>query len=284
MKVIFWFILAITLMVSGNATYEVLTGTVGINTWIALAAALAIDGAAIWMGHHATILAKLGDSTTAVHLATWFIIAMSLSVNFYHGYASGGLAGGLVGTIFPILSAMLFEFFIRKTIRETLKDMGLVMPAKPRWIKSRKYGDKTADAQLEHHYVALTRYKAATYLSRLRDIETPVARHTRQFDETARQIVRQVETVPATSVTDVARQIDEIVADIETPETLVALPDYLSPGMNTSQICRLLVEHDIRDIDVAHEYVNALNEDSVSRNTVRQGLLRATKKMEVVTK
>jgi hypothetical protein len=283
----FFPILLITLAVSGYATYEVLAQTVGINTYIALGAAAVIDLAAIWLGLHATILAKLGDSTKLVQWATRFVIAISIAVNFYHGYQAGGYTGGLVGIIFPVLAALLFHFYISHTIRETLREQGLIIPRKPVYLKSRRYGDKTRQNAIQRDYVALTYDMAEDNLRQQRDkLKTGATKplHVSQPVAVSETKPLQVVAPERDSVTTVARQIDEIVADIETPETLVALPDYLSPGMNTSQICRLLVEHDIRDIDVAHEYVNALNEDSVSRNTVRQGMLRATKKLEDATK
>src|ERR1041385_6983544 len=81
----FWTIVLAALAVSGNAFYEVLTGTVGFEKWVAILGAVVVDAAAIWLGHHTTVLAKLEDDTTNAKYATWFIILLSLSVNFYHG-------------------------------------------------------------------------------------------------------------------------------------------------------------------------------------------------------
>lgn len=273
----FWIIAGIALLVSGNATYEVLTSTVGIQTYIALAAAIVIDAAAIWMGHHTTTLAKLGDSTRTAQLATWVIICISIAVNYFHGFVEGGLVGGLVGIIFPLLAALLYDFFIRHTIREELRSRGRILPEKPIFIKSRKHGDKSRVAAIEKAYVSLTYDMAEDNINRLRDsIDTsklPVS-PAKTISDTSH------ETEKTQQSPDVSHQVDDVFADVTDEDKLVSLPDYLSPGMNTAQICRLLVEHNVRDIDTAERYINIINEDTVSRATVRQSLLRAIKKYE----
>jgi hypothetical protein len=287
-------IIAVAMVISGYAAFEVLTQHVGISAYLALAAAIVIDAAALWLGHHAVVLAKLGDSTTKVQLATWFMIAISLGVNFLHGYLAGGWIGGCVGIIYPLIAALLFHFFIAHTIRETLRSRGRILPEKPLVSGSRKYRDKARHVALQKDYVALTYDMAEDNLRQQRDkLKTDETKplHVSQAIDTSETAQRYnetsnetAETTSDTSETDVARQIETVLDGIETPEDLVSLPDYLSPGMNTPMICRLLVDNDVRDIDTAVRYVNILNEDSVSRATVRQNMSRATKKLESETK
>jgi hypothetical protein len=277
---VFWIITATALVVSGNATYEVLTGTVGIQTYIALAAAVVIDAAAIWMGWHTTTLAKLGDSTRAAQLATWFIISISLVVNFYHGYVEGSWAGGLVGLIFPLLAALLYDFYIRHTIREELRSRGLILPEKPNFIKSRKYGDKSREEKINRDYVSLTYDLAEDNLAAKRYNLKTEEIHVSQALELVSPAQITSDTTEETDDTDLSSQVEAVFADVTDEDNLVSLPDYLSPGMNTSQICRLLVSHGVRDIDTAERYINIINEDTVSRATVRQTLLREIKKYE----
>lgn len=209
-------VLLVTLLVSGNATYEVLTYTVGISSAIALGAAIVIDAAAIWLGLHATILAKLGDKTTLVQAATWLVTAISIAVNFYHGWVAGALAGGLVGIIFPVLAAILFKFFIKHTIREALRSRGRILPEKPIYLKSGKYGDKARQQQIERDYASLTYALAEDNLRQQRDS------------------IRTSKTKPEAVRQDKLEQSSEQ-QDNETEQQDIVLEQNRTPGQSSEQ-------------------------------------------------
>lgn len=206
MKYLFWTVVSLALLASANATYDLLANYVGLYPLIALAAAVSIDIAATWMGHHTTVLARLGDNTRTADIATWSIILISFAVNFTHGFTEGGSVGGFVGSIFPILAAMLYHFYSRHTIRETQKAKGRILPEPPVYKKWGKYQDKARQEAIERDYINLTYETAEAKLSQMRRMLVP--RETRVISETG-QVMRQVDT-------RVPRQIETTRQDNET--------------------------------------------------------------------
>jgi len=269
----FWVIVGYGLLVSGNAVFEVLTSSVGVVTWIALGAAVVIDAAGIWLGHHTTVLAKLGDNTKAAQLATWFIILISLAVNFYHGYVEGGYAGGLVGIIFPFVAALLFEFYIKHTIRETRRARGEILPRKPVFIKSRKYGDKSRVEKIQRDFVSLSYETAEARIQELRHSLNPVAiQQDTEIDlplqdETAQQ---HSETEPVSDETN--NETSSLANEIDGVFAAQMLRD-INETMTIKEIIEVLVSQGIRDYDTAETALKQVK-GNVSRGTVRTTMRR----------
>lgn len=162
----FLVILAMAILMSGYATYQVLVHSTG-TWWLwAVLAAVAIDAAAIWLGTHSADLAKIGDNITQVRIATWFLILASVGVNFYHGYTSGGLVGGLVATIYPILAATLYHFYIEHQIRESLRSRDRILPEKPIYAMSL---DRKRKKDIKRDWANLTGDIAEDRMAKLRD-------------------------------------------------------------------------------------------------------------------
>jgi hypothetical protein len=270
---LFFPILLITLAVSGYATYEVLTDTVGIYSVIALGAAIVIDSAAIWLGLHATILAKLGDSTKSVQLATWFVIAISVAVNFYHGFVEGSFAGGLTGIIFPVLAAILFHFYIKHTIREALRVRGRILPEKPIYLNSKKYGDKARQEAIERDYVRLTYETAETNLSRQRDKLNP--RETAPVPTETHNETTETELVPQRDTDETASLADQIDRDFAAQ----ALRD-INRTMTIKEIVEVLVSQGIEDYGTIETKVNEVRDKPVSRETIRKTVSRVKRDSE----
>lgn len=266
----FWLIVGTAMLVSGNATYELLTTHVGIISVLALAAAVVIDAAAIWLGHHATTLAKLGDSTADVQMATWLIIAMSLAVNFTHGYLAGGWIGGFVGTIFPFLAALLFHFYISHTIRETLRSRGRILPEPPVFLKSRKFGNKARQNQIQRDYVNLTYDMAEDRMRQLRDKlgadeTSPVPQRDSETTQT-----RQIETAETSNET--ASLVDHVFA--------AQMLRDINETMTIKQIIETLVGQGIKDYDELETAVVAAKGQPVSRGTIRKTASRVIRDSE----
>lgn len=280
MKVVFWIITGIALLVSGNATYEVLTTTVGIETYIALAAAIVIDAAAIWMGNHTTILARLGDSTKAAKQATWVIIAISLAVNFFHGYVSGGWAGAFVGIIFPFLAALLYEFYIRHTIREVLKERDEILPKKPVVSRSWKYRDKARHEALERDYVSLTYAIAETKMRQLRDaVRQPGTRRDTEIDLPLAIETAETNPVPHETKLQDNETTDETASLVNGVFAAQMLRD-INETMTIKQIIEVLVGQGIKDYDALQDAVNEVRDKPVSRETIRKTASRVLRDSE----
>lgn len=263
MRILFWIITGIALLVSGNATYEVLTSTVGIQTYIALAAAVVIDAAAIWLGHHTTVLARLGDNTRNAQLATWVVILISFAVNFFHGYTAGGYAGGFVGIIFPFLAAILYDFYIRHTIREELRLRGRILPETPVVLKSRKYGDKARHTALQRDYVSLTYEIAETKMGQLRDsLRQPRDNETEQRDSRDTEIDFSLTDETAETTAGLATQVDQVFA--------AQMLRDINETMTIKQIIETLVGQGIKDYDQLETAVNEVRDKPVSRETIRK--------------
>lgn len=270
-------IIAVAMVISGYAAFEVLTTHVGVHAYLALSAAIVIDAAALWLGHHAVVLAKLGDSTTKVQLATWFMISISLGVNFLHGYLAGGWIGGFVGIIYPLIAAMLFHFFIAHTIRETLRARGRILPEKPVYLKSRKYGDKARQKQIERDYVSLTYAMAQDNLRQLRDSINP-----------ERDTVETSETAPVSHETTKRDSETELVSQRDTDETASLVNGVfaaqmlrdINETMTIKQIIEVLVSQGIKDYDALETAVTEVKGQAVSRGTIRKTASRVIRDNE----
>src|SRR6188768_519490 len=86
-------------------------------------------------------------------------------------------------------------------------------------------------------------------------------------------------TEEVTPVTDLGTDVDNIFAGVTDVTDLVTLPDWLSTGMNTPAICIACVSHGVTDLDTVLKYVNIINNDEVSRNTVKTNISRAKAKV-----
>ena len=260
-------IVAVAMVISGYAAFEVLTTHVGINSYLALAAAIVIDAAALWLGHHAVVLAKLGDNTNKVQAATWFLICISLGVNFLHGFLAGGWIGGSVGIIYPLVAAVLFHFFIAHTIRETLRARGRILPERPVYLKSRKYADKARQEQIERDYVALTYETAETNLRLKRDKLKPVQDSGTKLvpiHATGCKTARQAETTPVPPET-----ADETASLVNGVFAAQMLRD-INETMTIKQIIEVLVSQGIKDYDELETAVTEAKGKPVSRATIRK--------------
>lgn len=271
-------LLITTLAVSGYATYELLTTQVHSPKELALAAAVSIDLAAIWLGLHSADLAKRGASTKWITLQVWFVIAISIAMNFYHGWVVSGWAGGFVGAIFPILSAILYENLIGDLVHEVKVANGEVLPRKPGYVKSRKYGDKTKTEKIERGFVSLTEDLALAKIETMQDKKpdnSPVAQTTE--DKVVRQ--DQTKALPVQTTEDNSPdngQTHKTESGQQDTESLVnsvfaaqMLRD-LNETMTIRQILEVLMEQGIEDYNELQDKVSEVKQKPVLMDTVRR--------------
>jgi hypothetical protein len=279
---VFWIITSIALLVSANATYELLT-TISPN-YIALAAAVVIDAAAIWLGWHATDLAKKGAYNRSVTISTWFVICISLSINFFHGYVDAGWAGAILGIAFPLIAAILYEHYIKDTIYDVRFARGEILPRKPVWLKSKDYGNTEEDKQLEQDYVSLTRDRARYEMRLLRDsfspvvlsqdteidlplegeIVSPAIKTTQDTDRTA---TGQDETE-----TGLAGQVDHVFA--------AQMLRDINETMTIKEIIEVLVGQGVQDYKQLQDKVSEVKGQPVKIETIRKTASRVIKTNE----
>jgi hypothetical protein len=277
-------LLAITLVAGAFGAYEILTTYAGFSHVWGWAAAIAIDLTGLWLALFTTILAKSGASVTSIKRSTWFVIAISVGLNAFHGgmigLALGGLVGAIVGalagSIFPIFSAMIFHYNMSLITYEVDKAAGHILTRKPT-LPSLRFGDRKEHRAIMKEHAALQYARARYILNQERnELGTAVTHEVTKVqapDTRDTELVTEVQDVP-----DLVTQVETVLVGIDTPENLVSVPDFLSPGMNTPLICKLLVEHNPdTDLDTAFNYVNLLNQDEVSRNSVKTALYRAKK-------
>lgn len=225
-----------------------------------------------------------------------------------------GVVGALVGAIFPIFSAMIFHYNMTLITYEVDKQSGHYLTKAPTLPRGR-YKNKTRHKELmerhaelqydlqeyliEQHRVSMgtdSGYKGTEFVpekvqdetSRVQIEGTRVqAQGTQGTSEgykgteqgTYETLEVQAEGTRVQDETFLETQVESVLVGEVSPEDLYRIPDFLSPGMNTSEICRLLVEHLPGTNQArAFEIVNLLNEDQVSLNTVKQALTRAKKK------
>lgn len=298
----FSLIMLLAVFVSGQHTYEVLINYTGTVWWLALAAAVAIDAAVVYLGSQTAYMAKIGDSITVIQWATWLLIGISVAINFFHGYMNGGLVGGSVAMVYPVLAALIYHFFIADKIRESLRERGRILPEKPLYAKSL---DKATARKLDERWATLTGLQAADNLDYIeattvgtwRQLPTSNGYKATQMD-TAQATSLQLEPTTAYSMdtqatterlqgykvmdtslqeaTDVVSQLETIVDSVDFD---VEVPTYLNNKMDTAEMCRLLVANGIVDNPTAYKIINKLKGDEVLKKTVQTTMKRARDKV-----
>lgn len=306
MAVLFVPIMLGAIVISGQHTYEVLVGTTGTTWWIALGAAVVIDAAIVYLGTQTAYMATQGDDITQIQVATWFLILVSVGVNFLHGYMSGGFVGGPVAMIYPVVAALIYHFFIADKIRNSLRERGRILPEKPLYARSL---NKATRRELDKQWADLTGLQAADNLAY---IEATTVGTWRQAQPTSLQAEATVPTADTykpttydyslpTADTDVALQLDtaptpqatslqveptdvgSVVSQVETilegVDTSVDTPDYLDTSMSVQEMCSLLVANGVVDNTTAYGYINALLAYEVPKKTVQTSMKRARDKI-----
>lgn len=279
---LFIIITLVALAISWWSMYTLATDSFHMPVILAGSVSLAFDLGAAFLAIVAIYYARAAESGFSVEVFALVFMFASAWINGMHAdILNYGIVGIVLFAAAPVMSAIFLKVILNYLNRQALKSHGrtvrhLPVAGKLTWILKPKQSfallmlamnDRLQSAwinHVRHDEISVRDIEKAFEIqnAKARFAATPV--HKAEITEIATETDPEIE---------IAAEIDAIAEDLK--NDIITIPIYLNDKMSTREIARRCWANGMTDPSEVFKYVNALNDNEVSLQTVRKAVSAA---------